>query len=183
MAAAWLHREDRPAPHAADDGTVRGQLWRRPGVRHLLVTALLMQLGFGPFYVFYTLHLQAQGHGGLAVGVLWAIGEAYYRYSGQEGMGGGDVKMLAMVGAFLGWKLVLVTLVVSSVAGSLLGLLLILSRRGNLKQALPFGTFLALGALLASLAGERIVDWYAGMYALSWHASYELASLLSQVPK
>ena len=116
-------------------------------------------------------------------GVLWAIGEAYYRYSGQEGMGGGDVKMLAMVGAFLGWKLVLVTLVVSSVAGSLLGLLLILSRRGNLKQALPFGTFLALGALLASLAGERIVDWYAGMYALSWHASYELASLLSHVPK
>ena len=52
-------------------------------------------------------------------GVLWLIGEAYYRYSGQEGMGGGDVKMLAMIGAFLGWKLVLVTLVLSSVAGSL----------------------------------------------------------------
>ena len=44
-------------------------------------------------------------------GVLWLIGEAYFRYSGQEGMGGGDVKMLAMIGAFLGWKLVLVTLV------------------------------------------------------------------------
>jgi leader peptidase (prepilin peptidase)/N-methyltransferase len=50
-------------------------------------------------------------------GVLWLIGEAYYRYSGQEGMGGGDVKMLAMIGAFLGWKLVLVTLIVSSFAG------------------------------------------------------------------
>ena len=61
----------------------------------------------------------------LGGGVLWAIGEAYYRYSGQEGMGGGDVKMLAMVGAFLGWKLVLVTLVLSSVAGSLIGLLVI----------------------------------------------------------
>ena len=58
-------------------------------------------------------------------GVLWLIGEAYYRYSGQEGMGGGDVKMLAMIGAFLGWKLVLVTLVLSSVAGSLIGLLVI----------------------------------------------------------
>ena len=66
-------------------------------------------------------------------GVLWLIGEAYYRFSGQEGMGGGDVKMLAMIGAFLGWKLVIVTLVFSSVAGSLLGVLLILSRRGSMK--------------------------------------------------
>jgi leader peptidase (prepilin peptidase)/N-methyltransferase len=97
-------------------------------------------------------------------GVLWLIGEAYFRMTGQEGMGGGDVKMLAMVGAFLGWKLVLVTLIVSSIAGSLFGLIVILSRRGNLKQALPYGTFLAVGALLASLAGERIVDWYAGLY-------------------
>jgi leader peptidase (prepilin peptidase)/N-methyltransferase len=100
-------------------------------------------------------------------GVLWLIGEAYYRYSGQEGMGGGDVKMLAMVGAFLGWKLVLVTLIVSSFAGSILGILLIASRRGNMKQALPYGTFLAVGALFASLYGERVVDWYTGLYALT----------------
>lgn len=100
-------------------------------------------------------------------GVLWLIGEAYYRFAGQEGMGGGDVKMLAMVGAFLGWKLVLVTLILSSIAGSLFGLLVILSKRGSLKQALPYGTFLALGALLASLVGERIVDWYVGLYVAS----------------
>jgi leader peptidase (prepilin peptidase)/N-methyltransferase len=100
-------------------------------------------------------------------GVLWLIGEAYYRYSGQEGMGGGDVKMLAMIGAFLGWKLVLVTLIVSSFAGSILGILLIASRRGNMKQALPYGTFLALGALFASLYGERVVDWYTGLYAMT----------------
>jgi leader peptidase (prepilin peptidase)/N-methyltransferase len=112
-------------------------------------------------------------------GVLWLIGEAYYRYSGQEGMGGGDVKMLAMVGAFLGWKQVLVTLVVSSVTGSLLGLLLILSRRGNLKQALPFGTFIAIGALLASLVGERIVQWYADMYVLTCYGSQHLMALLT----
>jgi len=97
-------------------------------------------------------------------GVLWLIGEAYYRYAGQEGMGGGDVKMLAMIGAFLGWKLVLVTLVLSSVAGSAIGLLVIAIRRGGLKYALPFGTFLALGALAASLAGDQIVAWYVGMY-------------------
>jgi leader peptidase (prepilin peptidase)/N-methyltransferase len=99
-------------------------------------------------------------------GVLWLIGEAYYRYAGQEGMGGGDVKMLAMIGAFLGWKLVLVALVLSSVTGSVIGMLVILSRRGTMKQALPYGTFLALGGLVASLIGERIVAWYAGLYGM-----------------
>ena len=97
-------------------------------------------------------------------GVLWLIGEAYYRYSGHEGMGGGDVKMLAMIGAFLGWKLVLVTLVLSSVVGSVIGLIVIAIRKGGMKYALPYGTFLALGALVASLAGEAIVSWYVGLY-------------------
>jgi leader peptidase (prepilin peptidase)/N-methyltransferase len=100
----------------------------------------------------------------LGGGVLWAIGEAYFRYSGQEGMGGGDVKMLAMIGAFLGWKLVLVTLVLSSVSGSVIGLLVIALRRGDMKHALPYGTFLALGALVASLVGDQIVAWYVGLY-------------------
>jgi len=97
-------------------------------------------------------------------GVLWLIGEAYFRFSGHEGMGGGDVKMLAMIGAFLGWKLVLVTLVFSSVAGSIIGLFVIAIRKGDMKYALPYGTFLALGALVASLAGEAIVNWYVGLY-------------------
>ena len=97
-------------------------------------------------------------------GVLWLIGEAYFRYSGQEGMGGGDVKMLAMIGAFLGWKLVLVTLVLSSVVGSVIGLIVIAIRKGGMKYALPYGTFLALGALVASLAGEASVNWYVGLY-------------------
>src|SRR3989442_2507076 len=61
----------------------------------------------------------------------------------------GDVKMLAMIGAFLGWKLMLLTLVLSSFAGSLVGVALIVTRRGDLKYALPFGTFLAAGAVLA----------------------------------
>lgn len=97
-------------------------------------------------------------------GVLWLIGEAYFRYSGHEGMGGGDVKMLAMIGAFLGWKLVLVTLVLSSIAGSLIGLAVIAFRKGGMKYALPYGTFLALGALVASLVGDAIVNWYVGLY-------------------
>ena len=102
----------------------------------------------------------------LGGGVLWAVGEAYYRYAGQEGMGGGDVKMLAMVGAFLGWQLTLVTLVFSSIAGAVAGMLVIVLGRGGLKHALPYGTFLALGALIASLFGDRIVAWYVGLYSL-----------------
>jgi len=97
-------------------------------------------------------------------GVLWLIGEAYYRYSGQEGMGGGDVKMLAMIGAFLGWKPVVLTLVLSSLLGSLVGLTVIAIRRGGLKYALPFGTFLALAALTSSLVGAQIIDWYVNLY-------------------
>jgi leader peptidase (prepilin peptidase)/N-methyltransferase len=79
-------------------------------------------------------------------------------------MGGGDVKMLAMIGAFLGWKLMLVTLVLSSIAGSLIGVIVIALKRGGMKYELPYGTFLALGALAASLAGDRIVRWYVGFY-------------------
>lgn len=115
-------------------------LWLPPGIRNALIGVLL---------------------GG---GVLWLIGEAYYRYAGEEGMGGGDVKMLAMIGAFLGWELVIVTLVFSSVAGSLTGLLLIVTRRGGLKYALPYGTFLAIAAVVASLYGTHIVTWYTALY-------------------
>ena len=99
-------------------------------------------------------------------GILWLIGEAYYRYAGEEGMGGGDVKMLAMIGAFLGWKLAVLTLVFSSLAGSIVGLVVIASRRGGMKYALPYGTFLAIGALVASLFGDPIVAWYTGLYDL-----------------
>jgi leader peptidase (prepilin peptidase)/N-methyltransferase len=97
-------------------------------------------------------------------GVLFAIAEAYYRVRGQEGLGMGDVKLLAMIGAFLGWKLVLLTLVFASFTGSLAGGVLIASGRGDMKYALPFGTFLAVGALLAATWGNPIADWYFGFY-------------------
>jgi leader peptidase (prepilin peptidase)/N-methyltransferase len=100
----------------------------------------------------------------LGGGILWLIGEAYYRYSGQEGMGGGDVKMLAMIGAFLGWKLVILTLVLSSLLGSLIGVVVIAVRQGGMKYALPYGTFLSLAALCSSLLGERIIAWYLALY-------------------
>jgi leader peptidase (prepilin peptidase)/N-methyltransferase len=93
-------------------------------------------------------------------GVLYAIAAGYYRVRREEGLGMGDVKMLAMIGAFLGWQLTIVTLVMASFAGSIVGIVLIALHRGNMKYALPFGTFLAVGAGLAATVGQPILDWY-----------------------
>jgi leader peptidase (prepilin peptidase)/N-methyltransferase len=103
---------------------------------------------------------------GIAIGggVLFAIAEAYYRIRGQEGLGMGDVKMLAMIGAFLGWPLTLLTLIFASFAGSVVGVGLMATGRGTMQAALPFGTFLALGALAAALAGEPLLAWYLSFY-------------------
>ncbi len=76
----------------------------------------------------------------------------------------GDVKMLAMIGAFVGWKLTLVALMVASFAGTIIGLVLIATRRGNLKYALPFGTFLAIGAAVSATVGPRMLDWYLSLW-------------------
>ncbi|MPZ20103.1 MAG: prepilin peptidase [Luteitalea sp.] len=96
----------------------------------------------------------------LGGGVLWVIGETYERFRGEQGLGMGDVKMIAMIGAFLGWKSMLVTLVLASFAGAAVGLLLIVIRRASMQYALPFGSFLAAGAFVASLYGARLLDWY-----------------------
>jgi leader peptidase (prepilin peptidase) / N-methyltransferase len=97
-------------------------------------------------------------------GVLFAIGEIYYRVRGIEGLGMGDVKMLAMIGAFLGWQLMLVTLVIASFTGSFVGVAVLVSQRGGMKAALPFGTFLAIGALVSAVAGDTILAWYLSYY-------------------
>jgi len=93
-------------------------------------------------------------------GILLGLAWTYARLRHEEGLGMGDVKMLAMIGAFLGWKLTLVTLMMASFAGSMIGLALILMRRGGMKHALPFGTFLALGAAVAATVGMGVLDWY-----------------------
>jgi leader peptidase (prepilin peptidase) / N-methyltransferase len=95
--------------------------------------------------------------------IPWAIAEAYFRIRGEEGLGMGDVKMLAMIGAFLGWKLMLLTLMLASLTGSLVGLGFIAAGHGR-KYALPFGTFLAVGAVVAAVAGDSLLAWYLSQY-------------------
>jgi leader peptidase (prepilin peptidase)/N-methyltransferase len=93
-------------------------------------------------------------------GVLYAVAEAYYRVRHEEGLGMGDVKMLAMVGAFIGWQLTLLTLMMASLGGTVIGLFLIATGKGSMKYALPFGTFLALGAAAAATIGPAVLRWY-----------------------
>lgn len=96
----------------------------------------------------------------LGGGLLWAIAEAWLRIRKVDAMGFGDVKMLAMVGAWLGVKMVLVTFVLSSMMGGLIGAALIGSRRADMATRVPFGTMLAVAALVASLYGEPLLEWY-----------------------
>jgi leader peptidase (prepilin peptidase)/N-methyltransferase len=78
----------------------------------------------------------------------------------REGMGGGDIKLIAMLGAFLGWHAILVTIFLAAVLGACVGLALILLRRQGRREPLPFGPFIALGALVAMVWGDTILTWY-----------------------
>jgi len=94
--------------------------------------------------------------GGSLLGVAWA----YQLFTGREGMGGGDVKLLAMVGAFLGWPAIPVALFFASLTGSLIGLGLMIQKQADGKLALPFAPFLCLGAILHLFIGEILINFY-----------------------
>lgn len=93
-------------------------------------------------------------------GSLWIVAETYLLIAKKDGMGGGDIKLLAMMGALIGWKGVLFTIFVSSAIGTVVGLITILHAGKNLKTAIPFGPFLAIGGLLYIFWGEKLIRWY-----------------------
>lgn len=99
----------------------------------------------------------------LGGGILLAISMAWLLLRGEEGMGLGDVKMLAMVGAFLGWKGVVVTLFASTLTGAIVGLAVARKSQAGMKAKLPFGAFLAFAALVALFFGAPLVDAYLGL--------------------
>ena len=102
---------------------------------------------------------------GIAVGggSLWLVAFIYERLTGNTGMGGGDVKLLAMMGAFIGWKGVLFTVFFSSLTGSVIGITLMLIQKGNMKLAIPYGPFLATGGIVYTLWGVPLIVWYWGI--------------------
>ena len=93
-------------------------------------------------------------------GSLYAVAWGYVRITGKEGMGGGDIKLLAMIGAFIGWKGVLLTIFMGSAIGTLVGLAAMLAEKKNMKMRIPFGPFLALGAVISIFFGQELIGWY-----------------------
>jgi len=98
-------------------------------------------------------------------GSLWLMGWTWEKLRGIEAMGLGDVKMMFMVGAYLGWRLAILNIFVGVLSGSLIGMAL-MARRGkrDMQMLLPFGVFLGIGAIVALLVGSSIVEWYAGQF-------------------
>jgi len=96
----------------------------------------------------------------LGGGSLLLVAYVYQWLTGKEGMGGGDIKLLAMMGAFLGWKSVLFIIFASSLIGSVVGVSIMLLQKKDSKFAIPFGPYLAFGAVLYIFYGRQIIHWY-----------------------
>ena len=92
-------------------------------------------------------------------GLLWGVGEAFKRLRGIEGMGFGDVKMMAMVGAFLGAPMALFTIMLGSILGSVIGLVFLGFTGKSRDYELPFGTFLGVAGIVVVLYGENLVQF------------------------
>jgi leader peptidase (prepilin peptidase)/N-methyltransferase len=112
--------------------------------------------------------LAGAGLGALAGGgSLWLMGWLWERLRGVEAMGLGDVKMMFMVGAYLGWRLTILTIFIAVLSGSLTGVALMLrNRERNLQMLLPFGIFLGIGSIASLLVGTRIVNWYLSQFQM-----------------
>jgi leader peptidase (prepilin peptidase) / N-methyltransferase len=93
-------------------------------------------------------------------GSLFLVAWLYHLLTKKEGMGGGDIKLLAMIGAVIGWKGVLFTIFLASAVGTLAGLLIMLKTRKTMKLAVPFGPFLTIGGISYIFFGPQLINWY-----------------------
>ncbi len=97
-------------------------------------------------------------------GALLAVAWGYYLITGKEGMGGGDIKLLAMIGAFLGWKAIPMVIFISALAGSVIGAIYIAMKRSG-DRAIPYGPFLAAAAVVVLFWGPELWSLYLGLLA------------------
>ena len=93
-------------------------------------------------------------------GILWLVAILYRRIRKIEGLGFGDIKMMALVGAFLGWRYAWLTIFIGSLLGAVVGSLYIFLSHLDRRYELPFGTFLGIGAVASTLWGPEFLDWY-----------------------
>ena len=113
---------------------------------------------FVPYISFINSFLGVVAGGGIIL-IIGLAGSAIFK---KEAMGGGDVKLTAMVGAFLGWRYIVISLFLGFFLGALAGIILILSKIKSKEDMVPFGPFIVLGSLITLLWGEKIISWYLG---------------------
>lgn len=100
-----------------------------------------------------------------AVGILVGFGLFFFLYLlFPKGIGFGDVKLAGAIGLFLGFKLTILAILLSFFSGAIVGLFLIALGKKTMKDPIPFGPFLALGAIVSLFFGEYIIDWYLGLF-------------------
>lgn len=119
-------------------------------------------LGMAASPAWYASLVNAAAGATLGGGLLFVLGVGYQLVRKREGMGLGDVSMMCFVGAYLGWELTLLTILLASVVGSVAGVIAARGRRFDEFQV-PFGVFLGVGAIVSMLAGSRILAWYLGL--------------------
>lgn len=90
---------------------------------------------------------------------MYILGTIY-----KDGMGGGDIKLMAAAGLFLGWKLILLSLFIGALYGGIVSVFLLVSGKGSLKSTVPFGPMLSLGIMTCVLAGDSILSWYLSLF-------------------
>ena len=122
-----------------------------------MVIGLILSF-FVPYISFINSALGVLVGGGIIL-VIGLAGSAIFK---KEAMGGGDVKLAAMIGAFLGWRYIIISLFLGFFLGALAGIFLILSKIKSREDVVPFGPFIVLGSLITLLWGENIISWYLG---------------------
>lgn len=113
---------------------------------------------FVPYISFINSALGVVVGGGIIL-IISLGGSAIYK---KEAMGGGDVKLAAMIGAFLGWRYIIISLFLGFFLGALIGIILIMSKIKKREDTIPFGPFIVLGSLITLLWGKQIISWYLG---------------------
>jgi leader peptidase (prepilin peptidase)/N-methyltransferase len=129
----------------------------------LTLPGLILGVGYALFREDMTLRDSLIG-AVVGAGILILLYGTYYLLRRQEGLGMGDVTLMLMVGAFLGWKGAVLTLILGSFLGALVGVYVLTVRKKDMQFALPFGTFLAPAAFAALVWGERLIAWYLGLF-------------------
>ena len=126
-----------------------------------IITLPGIPMGLIASFALPTITLKASALGLLiGGGSLWFVAWAYNLIAHRDGMGGGDIKLLAMIGTIIGWKGVIFTIFASSVMGSCVGITMMLIKGKNMKFAIPFGPFLSIGAIAYVFFGSQIITWY-----------------------